>query len=245
MAEFNIPTEVVELPSQGKIYPPESPLASGKVEMKYMTAKEEDILTNQNLIRSGEVIDRLLKSLIVSKINYEDLLIGDKNAIMIAARILSYGASYELDYEGEKQVIDLSKIEAKPLHPDFLAATSNEFTFTLPHSGNTLTFKILSHKDERAVDAELKGLQKINKNNSSDVTARLGTMITSINGSREKKDIREFVNNYFLAKDAREFRKYYNQIAPDMDMDVTLVNSQGVEEEATLPITVSFFWPDA
>ena len=245
MTEFKIPTEVVELPSQGKIYPPDSPLAEGKVEMKYMTAKEEDILTNQNLIRSGEVIDKLLRSLLVSKINYDDLLIGDKNAIMIAARILSYGASYELEYEGEKQVIDLSKIEAKPLHPDYLSATANEFTYTLPHSGNTLTFKLLSHKDERVIEQEIKSMQKINKNSSSDVTARLSTIITSVNGSREKKDVREFVNNYFLAKDAREFRKYYNAVSPDMDMDVTLVTSNGVEEEATLPITINFFWPDA
>jgi hypothetical protein len=245
MTEFNIPTETVELPSQGKLYPESSPLHSGKVEMKYMTAKEEDILTNQNLIRSGEVIDRLLKSLIISKVNYDDLLIGDKNAIMLAARILSYGATYDFDYEGEKQSLDLSKFEPLPLHPDYEAATLNEFTFTLPHSGNVLTFKLLTHGDERLIDQEIKAIKKINKQGSNDVTARLSVIITSINDSRERKDIREFVNNYFLAKDAREFRKYYGEISPDIDMSVTLINGEGVEEEATLPITVNFFWPDA
>ena len=129
MAEFNIPTEVIELPSKGLLYPKTSPLSSGKVEMKYMTAKEEDILTNQNLIKSGEVIDKLLQSLIVDKINYNDLFIGDKNAIMIAARILSYGSSYNFDHDGVRQEIDLSKFETKDLHPDLEKAETNEFSF--------------------------------------------------------------------------------------------------------------------
>jgi hypothetical protein len=245
MAEFKIPTEVVELPSKGKLYPEGSPLRSGTVEMKYMTAKEEDILTNQNFIKSGIVIDKLLQSLIVSKINYDDLLIGDKNAIMVAARILSYGASYEFEYGGAKQNVDLSTIDSKPLHPDFKQATSNEFAYTLPHSQNVVTFKLLTHGDEKTMDQEIKGLQKINKESTSEVTVRLNHIITSINGSSEKKDIREFVNNYFLAKDAREFRKYYNEVSPDLNLNVTLVDSNGVEEDADLPIGINFFWPDA
>ena len=117
---MNIPTEIVELPSKGLLYPKDNILSSGKIEMKYMTAKEEDILTNQNYIRSGTVIDKLLQSLIVSKIDYNDLFIGDKNAIMIAARILSYGSKYEFNYNGTEQEVDLSLLEEKPLHPDFL-----------------------------------------------------------------------------------------------------------------------------
>jgi hypothetical protein len=245
MAEFKIPTEVVELPSKGKLYPEGNPLRSGTVEMKYMTAKEEDILTNQNFIKSGIVIDKLLQSLIVSKINYDDLLIGDKNAIMVAARILSYGASYEFEYDGAPQNIDLSTIDSKPLHPDFEQATSNEFAYTLPHSKNVVTFKLLTHGDEKTIDQEIKGLQKINKEATSEVTARLNHIITSVNGSSERKDIREFVNNYFLAKDAREFRKHYNEVSPDLNLNVTLVNSNGVEEDVDLPIGINFFWPDA
>lgn len=245
MAEFKIPTEVVELPSKGKLYPEGSPLRSGTVEMKYMTAKEEDILTNQNFIKSGIVIDKLLQSLIVSKINYDDLLIGDKNAIMVAARILSYGASYEFEYGGAKQNIDLSIIDSKPLHPDFEQAISNEFAYTLPHSQNVVTFKLLTHGDEKTMDQEIKGLQKINKESTSEVTVRLSHIITSINGSSEKKDIREFVNNYFLAKDAREFRKHYSEVSPDLNLSVTLIDSNGVEEDVDLPIGINFFWPDA
>jgi len=105
---FKLPTEMVELPSKGLLYPEGNPLREGKIEMKYMTAKEEDILTNQNYIKQGLVVDKLLQSLIVTKINYNDLLIGDKNAIMIAARVLSYGASYEFEYDGIKQE-DLAK----------------------------------------------------------------------------------------------------------------------------------------
>jgi len=245
MAEFKIPTEVVELPSKGKLYPEGSPLRSGTVEMKYMTAKEEDILTNQNFIKSGIVIDKLLQSLIVSKINYDDLLIGDKNAIMVAARILSYGASYEFEYGGAKQNVDLSTIDVKPLHPDFEQATTNEFAYTLPHSQNVVTFKLLTHGDEKTMDQEIKGLQKINKESTSEVTVRLSHIITSINGSSEKKDIREFVNNYFLAKDAREFRKHYSEVSPDLNLNVTLIDSDGVEEDVDLPIGINFFWPDA
>jgi len=85
------PTEIVELPSKGLVYPQDNPLSSGKIEMKYMTAKEEDILTNQSYIQNGTVLDKLLQSLIVSKIDYKDLIVGDKNALLIAARILGYG----------------------------------------------------------------------------------------------------------------------------------------------------------
>src|SRR6056300_1773849 len=108
MAEFKLPTEVVELPSKGLLYPEGSPLVEGKIEMKYMTAKEEDILTNQNYIRQGIVIDKLLKSLIVSKINFEDLLIGDKDAIIIASRILGYGKDYNFTISGEDIDVDLT-----------------------------------------------------------------------------------------------------------------------------------------
>ena len=244
MSEFKIPTEVVELPSKGLLYPKDNPLSSGTIEMKYMTAREEDILTNQNYIKQGIVIDKLLQSLITSKINYEDLLIGDKNAIMVAARVLSYGKDYEFEYNGIKQNIDISLLEPNPLHESIIEGSLNNFTFTLPHSENVVTFKLLTHRDERKIEREVKGLKKINKEGSSDVTVRLAHIITSINGSEDSKEIRDFVNNYFLAKDARAFRAYYNEISPDINMQVTLENSDDGEETIDLPIGVTFFWPD-
>ena len=243
--KFNLPTEMVELPTKGKMYTKDSVLASGTIEMKYMTAKEEDILTNANYIKQGVVIDKLLKSLIVSDINYEELLTGDKNAIMIAARILAYGANYEFVYDTVPQVVDLTTIGFKPLHEDFLKAKSNEFTFKLPYTDNTITFKLLTHGDESKIDQEIKGLQKLNTQNTSEVTVRLAHMVTSINGSRERSDIREFVNKYFLSKDAREFRKYYSSLSPDLDLKVQVETLSGVQEDTDLPIGVSFFWPDS
>src|SRR5210317_1882951 len=109
--EFSLPTETIELPSKGLLYPEGHPLASGTVEMKYMTAKEEDILTNKNYIKNGTVIDKLLKSLLVTEFNYNDLLVGDKNAIMIAARILSYGKDYPVNFNSEQVIVDLSLLE--------------------------------------------------------------------------------------------------------------------------------------
>ena len=147
--KFNLPTEVIELPSKGLLYSEGHPLAEGKVEIKYMTAKEEDILTNQNYIKNGSVIDRLLQSLIVTKFDYNDLLTGDKNAIMIAARILAYGVKYDVTYNGVDQEIDLSTLENLPIDESLYKRGENEFSYTLPHTKNDVTFKILTGHDER------------------------------------------------------------------------------------------------
>jgi hypothetical protein len=240
-SKFKMPTEIVELPSKGLLYPEDSELAKGTVEMKYMTAKEEDILTNQSYIRNGTVLDKLMKSLIVSKITFDDLLIGDKNAIMIAARILGYGSDYVFEYGGETQTVDLTQIENKPLKEELFTNNINEFTFTLPHSKNTVAFKILTHKDEQDISRELEGLKKINKDSSPEMSTRLKYMITSVEGSRDKKDIREFVDNYLLAKDARALREYIKEIQPDVDL--TFFPSGG-SNRVNIPIGVSFFWPD-
>lgn len=243
-SKFNLPTETVELPSKGLLYPEDSPLAKGTIEMKYMTAKEEDILTNRNYIADATVIDRLLKSLIVTEgIDFNQLLVGDKNAIMIAARILAYGKDYNIVLrDGEKHTVDLSKFNEKPLHPSILQNKVNEFKFTLPHTGNEITFKLLTHQDEINIEKELNGLKKIDKLSSPEVTTRLKAIITSINGLREQKDIRDYVDNYILAKDARALREEYSKIQPDVDLTL---NIDSVEEGATLPIGLDFFWPDS
>ena len=111
MSKFSLPTETVELPSKGLLYPESSPLKKGTVEMKYMTAREEDILTNNNYIQAGTAIDRAIQSLIVDKsINYDELLVGDKNALMVAARILAYGKDYPIYWDGKPYTVDLSKL---------------------------------------------------------------------------------------------------------------------------------------
>ena len=245
MNEMNFPTEIVDLPSKGILYPTDNPLSSGKIEMKYMTAKEEDILTNQNYIQKGVVLDKLLQSLIVSKINYNDLLIGDKNAIMITARILGYGKDYSFTYKGSTQTVDLALLSSKKIDESLFTQGKNEFPWTTPSTNVELTFKLLSHGDENDIQRELEGLKKIDKYSSKELSTRLKYMITSINGDREKKVIREFVDNYFLAKDSRSFREYIKQFQPDVDLTVYLENEEGNEEVADLPIGISFFWPDA
>ena len=241
MSEFKMPTEVVELPSKGLIYPEDNPLASGTVEMKYMTAKEEDILTNQSYIQKGIVIDKLLQSLIVSKINYDDLIVGDKNAILIAARVLGYGAEYSFQYDGKEATVDLSTLEPREFNESLFTRGKNEFEFELPSTGNKITFKLLTGHDEKAIDRELAGLKKIDKNSIPELTTRLKHMITSINGDTEKKTIREFVDNYLLAKDSRALREYIRQIQPDIDM--TFI-PEGEDTPVTVPMTATFLYPD-
>jgi hypothetical protein len=242
MSKFTLPTEIIELPSKGLLYPEDSELAKGTIEMKYMTAKEEDILTNQSYIQKGTVLDRLMKSLIISEIDYSQLLIGDKNAIMVAARILGYGANYKFKYNEEDYEIDLSKLENKEIDKELFKSKVNEFAFTLPHSENKITFKLLTHKEEQDISRELEGLKKINKDSSPELTTRLKYIIQSVNGERDKKDIREFVDNYLLARDSRSLREYIRDIQPDVDLSF-FPDENG--SRVDLPIGLNFFWPDA
>ena len=238
------PTEVIDLPSKGLLYSKDSPLSSGKVEMKYMTAKEEDILTNQNYIAKGTVIDKLLQSLIVDKkISYNDLLVGDKNALLIAARVLGYGKDYTFDYAGEKVTLDLSLLNAKEVDESNFADGKNEFSFTLPASGANITFKLLTHSDETKIAKEIEGLKRINKDASPELSTRLKYMITSVDGDSDTKTIREFVDNRFLARDSRAFRTYVSEIQPDIDL--TFYPDNGPEKGVTIPLGVNFLWPDA
>jgi hypothetical protein len=250
MAELKLPTEIVTLPSKGLLYSKESPLSKGEIEMKYMTAREEDILTNSNFIKNGTVIDKLLQALIITKIDYDELLVGDKNAILIAARILGYGADYSFKYTDERgneinTTVNLSELKEKEIDESLYKAGINEFTFNLPKSANVITFKLLTHGDEKKIEAEIKGLTKVNPNSSSDVTTRMKYIITSINGNREAKAVRDFVDNYLLAPDARALREYYGKVQPDIDLKFIPEDENYTGEGIAIPISLSFFWPDA
>ena len=239
------PAEEVTLPSKGLLYPKDSPLRNGILEMKYMTAREEDILTNVNLIENGTVIDKLLESLIITKINFNDLLVGDKDAVLIAARILGYGSDYTFNYNGEQINVDLSTIKDKPLDESLIVDGKNEFSFTLPTSKKEVTFKFLTHGDEQKITRELKGLKKLNKNASNDLTTRMKYVLTSIDGDYEIKTIREFVDNEFLARDARELRNYISKIQPSVDLSFDYEDQRGNITTIDIPVGINFFWPDA
>ena len=240
--KLSIPTEVIELPSKGLVYPEESPLSSGKVEMKYMTAKEEDILTNQSYIQKGTVLDELIKSLIITPgVKYEDLIVGDKNALLVAARILGYGKDYTFTYDGEEQTVDLSIVENKPLDESLFKKGENNFKYTLPSTNIEITYKLLTGHDEKKITAELEGIRKINKNASPELSTRLKYMITSVDGNEESKDIRHFVDNIFLARDSKAFREHIKEVQPDVDLTFF---PDGSDSKVNIPIGLSFFWPD-
>ena len=248
-SKFKFPTEVVELPSKGLIYPKDNPLSSGKLEMKYMTAREEDILTNQNYIQKGIVLDKLLESLIVSEVNYKDIIIGDKNALLIASRVLGYGKDYSFKAQSkvtnrmEDFTVDLTTLKDKVLKKkDLKEVGINEFEYTLPTTNKLITYRLLTHGDEVAIAKEVQGQNKIRPGSSPEISTRLKYIITSIDGDTDKKTIREFVDGYLLAKDSRALREEIKRISPDVELKY---HGEDGEEDINIPISLNFFWPDA
>ena len=207
MANYDFPTEIIDLPSNGKCYSDSSPLSKGKVEIKYMTAREEDILSSTNLIRKGVVLDKLFESIVVQDdINVDDILIGDKNAILLATRILGYGADYNVEVndpftgEPQKVTIDLSKVQIKEINQEVFNK-DNRYEFELPISKKKVIFKLLTHKDEKDITAEIQALNRLSKGDtvSQDVTTRLRHMIQEIDGNSDRGFINNFVKNALLS----------------------------------------------
>jgi len=260
LKEHNFPTEIIELPSRGLIYSKDNPLSSGKVELKYMTAKEEDILTTQSYIKDGSVLDKLFQSLIVSNgngepIKYVDLSVGDKNAIMIASRILGYGKDYEVEItdpftnKKQKESIDLTQFENKPYDGSAqVELNKNEFEFELPASKRKITFMAMTESKERKVKYDLEELKRVNKKLKDDVsrelTTRLKTIILSADGEYNQQKINNFVDNELFARDSKELRKYINEVTPDINLMYEFISDEtGERREISLPMDVSFFWP--
>ena len=259
--DYKFPTEVIDLPSKGLIYEKDNPLSTGKVEMKYMTAKEEDILTTQSYIKDGTVLDRLFQSLIIGNgegepIKYVDLVTGDKNAIMIAARVLGYGKDYKVEIDDpsqpgtkQKETIDLTQFENKSYDgSNQVEPHKNEFEFTLPVSGRKITFMAMTESRERKVKHQVEALKKANRKlkdmTSRELTTRMKNMILSVDGSEEQKDINHFVDNELFAVDSKALRAYINESVPDIDLTFEFVSEEtGEEREMQLPMDVAFFWP--
>jgi len=262
VSDYKFPTEVVELPSKGLIYPKDNPLSSGKVEMKYMTAKEEDILTTQSYIKDGSVLDRLFQSLIVSNgegvpIKYVDLVTGDKNAIMIAARILGYGKDYEVEItdpftdKKQKDVIDLTQFENNEYDGSKqVELHRNEFEFILPKSNRKITFMAMTESKERKVKHQIEEIKKQNRKvkdlTSRDLTTRLKNMILSVDDESEQRVINNFVDNELFAVDSQSLRAYINEVVPDINMTYEFISEEtGERRDMQLPMDVSFFWPSS
>ena len=240
-------SEVIELPSLGKVYPKDSPISNGKIEIKYMTAKEEDILTSQNLIKKGLVIDKLLDSLIITEgVKCDDLVLGDKNAVMVAARVLAYGPEYECEIENPNtgktfsHVFNLADCPFKKLPDDI---NDNKFEMELPVSKAKVGFKLITGKEEKLIEAELKGIKKTGVQVSPELTTRLKHTITSVNGDGDVNTINQFVQN-MLSRDSLELRKYINNISPDIEL-VQEIELEGETVKVDIPMTVNFFWPNS
>ncbi|MBC8428145.1 MAG: hypothetical protein H8D94_01595 [Candidatus Pelagibacter sp.] len=245
MADKQYHSEVIDLPSKGKVYPENSPLSSGKIELKYMTAKEEDILTSQNLIKKGVVIDKLLDALILTDgVNTDDLILGDKNAVMIAARVLAYGPEYSSEFTnpetGElvQHTFNLADCPFKEISDDI---SGNEFETELPTSKLNVKFKLLTGKEEKKIEEEMNSKKKMGSQVSSELTTRLKHSIISVNGEDNTSKISNFVDN-MLARDSLFLRNKIADMSPDIEMKQE-VDLGGKMVEINIPLTIEFFWP--
>ena len=251
--KFEFPTEIIDLPSKGLVYPEGHPLRKGNIEIKYMTAREEDILASQSLIKKGVVLDKLFESVVVEpNVDINDIFIGDKNAILLATRVMGYGADYQVEVtdpftlENQNVTIDLSKVKTKDFNEEILNG-DNLYKFKLPKSGVELEFKLLTHGDEIEITKENQALARLYKGKSDtsfDVTTRLKYMIQSVDGNSDRGYITKWVQNGFLALDTKVFRKFVKEPSPDMDLTFEFTSELTGEEEALdIPFGVSFFYP--
>ena len=251
--KYEFPTEIIDLPSKGLVYPEGHPLRKGNIEIKYMTAREEDILASQTLIKKGVVLDKLFESIVVEPgVDINDIFIGDKNAILLATRVLGYGADYKVEVtdpftlEPQEVVIDLGKVKTKDFNEKLLNG-DNLYKFKLPKSGKELEFKLLTHGDEAEISKEIQALARLYKgkgDTSFDVTTRLKYMIQSVDGNQDRGFITKWVQNGFLALDTKAFRKYVRELSPDMDLNFEFTSELTGEKEALdIPFGISFFYP--
>tara|TARA_R110001583_G_scaffold122733_1_gene273998 strand:- start:8655 stop:9404 length:750 start_codon:yes stop_codon:yes gene_type:complete len=240
------PSEVIDLPSKGRLYPKDSPLADGKIEIKYMTAKEEDILTSQNLIKKGVVVDKLLNSLIMTQdVSIENLVVGDKNAVMVAARILAYGPEYvcqavnPITGELSEHTFNLADCPFKEIDE---SVTENSFECELPISKTKIKFSILTGKEESLIEKDLQASKKIG-GVAPELTTRLRYLIKEVDGDNSQSIINQTSVN-MLARDSIFLREQLSKVSPDILLEQE-VEIEGESVKVDIPMTVNFFWPKA
>lgn len=252
---LEIPVESVSLPSEGKIYSQESGLYNREtVEIKAMTAKEEDILTSKALIKKGTVITELIRSCIVDRsINVDSLISGDRNALMTAIRITGYGSDYQAEVEcplcsqTSKSTFSLSELPLKRLTIDPVTPGENAFEFDLPVSKKKVVFKFLTGRDEQdmSLEADRRKKNKLSGDVDNFVTNRLVYSILSVGGITDKNKIGQFIRS-MPARDSQLLRKFIDKNEPGIEMKCRMQCQSCYEEsEVDLPIGASFFWPDA
>ena len=250
---FVVPAELVPLPSRGIIYPQSSPLYGQEtLEINPMTAKEEDILTSRAYIKKGTVLTKLMQSCLTNKnINPDDLISGDRNALMVAIRITGYGSDYEVEVDcpecgaRNKSSFDLSQLPIKRLEIDPIAYGENLFEVQLPVSKKTVRVKFLNGHDEREMMIINERKKKSGIKTDSNITDRLSRSIVSIDGITDRNKINMFVKN-IPARDSLSLRRFLDNNEPGIEMKSWLTCDSCYEEsEVNLPMGVTFFWPDS
>jgi len=246
---INIPTTFVVLPSEGKYYPEDHPLHNKEViEIKHMTTKEEEILNSQSLIQRGLVVDRLLKNIIVDKtIPFESILLGDKNAILVAARSDAYGDDYGISIacpycmEQNEIEIPLSDFVPKENKTPVDVSERGYPLITLPKTKAKVEVRFMNSHDEKTIAEYAKKSKKMGIENS--LTLQYKQFVVSVNGDESGVTIGNFVGS-MPAFDSRHLRKTYQELMPDLDMRFDFsCQFCGEEQEMEVPITVKFFWP--
>ena len=245
---YSSPTTHVPLPSGGKFYPPEHPLyEADTVEVKQMTTREEEILTSTTLIQKGLMVDRLVKSVLVDKsIEPKSLIIGDKNAILVALRVDAYGPEYGVEINcpacgtSNAEEIDLSSLKNKNSEVE---ATEGVYTLELPRTGATIEIRPLNGYDEEFLAEVNKKASKYNLQ-TGQLVNQYKRMVVSVNGETDPSFIEEFLTK-MPAYDSRLLRKKYKELTPDVDMSFNFqCDLCGHESGLEVPITAKFFWTD-
>ena len=250
---LDIPHELVPLPSNGKAYPIDSSLhGRDAVEIHAMTAREEDILTSQALLKKGTVISELIKSCLADKsINVLDLLSGDRNALMVAIRVTGYGPEYNAEIECSECSVktprdfDLSALSINRLEIEPVIPGANIFEFKLPYTGKVVRFKFMTGRDEEEITATSQKQKKLGLSTDSTVTTSLLYTILSIDGIEDRAKIANFIK-LMPARDSLALRNYMKDNEPGINMKQdTTCNACGHTEEVTMPLGVTFLWPSA
>ena len=253
MAGFSVPRDYVMLPSKGRIYSSDSPLYNlEEIEVRHMTAADEDILTSRALLRTGKAIDTMLSNVLMNKsINVNEFISGDKNAILTFLRITGYGPDYDVEIdcpgcnESIKHQFDLTKLTMRFLDVDPIVAGENRFEFVLP-SGIRIEFKLLNSAEDQKISDEQEKLKRTtNSPLEKNVTTKYKHQIVSV----DNKDDQTFINNFvdtMNLRDSRAFRTYLEEVEPDVDMNQEFkCRMCGHSEEVEIPVTVGFFWPES
>lgn len=243
----NYPTVEIDLPSKGLPYPTDNPASKGKIEMMYPGAAQSDILTNGNYLAKGLAVKKYMESIVLSDINIDDLIPGDRDAVMINSHIVGFGKEYittvTLDRGPEPVSFDISTFKERDVNWDLFTQGVNEFEYVTGRK-DVVKFKLLSGVDEEKMAQEEEGMKKINPNFSGGNSLFLKYCLIEVNGKRDSKSIRDFVDKKLLQLDITDLTEYIVSVSPGYVWEASGTRQNGeVVEGLSVPYTTNFFWP--